>query len=365
MVENCILYGYEGSKPKEAIQLDIVHNDDLVPSMQVVKIKYDDLACDGIIIRNNEIYNYPRAIGSHTSVKGVFHKNITITQNYLHDLEEAAIKAYNYINLVISNNTIENSAIGVLAYTTLDNETGHYLDALPGTQPESLPTDYKINITENTIKNIHQYKTGSSLLWGDGIRIIGSKDRILPGISISKNKISDTKRSGIYVSYAPKGYIGSNTITGTSWHALYVDQCEASKVYYNKINTAGKAGSTYGGIGISSSGNSVIYKNTVKAAAKNGIFLYNSSTGCTIKANSINAAADNAIAVNLSSNNAKIISNKITGNTKSSLNNRGIFVYGANYASITLNTISSCRAKQEINTNNSKGSKISNNKINK
>ena len=364
IIDGCTMFGYNGDWLKEAIQLDIVHDDVLVPSMQTKEIYYDDLPCDGITITNNEVYDYPRAIGSHTSVKGVFHKNITISDNNFHDIAEAAMKAYNYVNVLISNNTITNAGAGVLAYTYINDSGVHYIDPLPGTTQESLPENYNFIIEGNVIKNIHQYSSGKSMLWGDGIRIIGSKDRPMTGVSVKKNTISDTARSGIFISDAPESYIRSNIVKRTQQHGIYVDQSYHSKIYYNKLYSPGKALSRYGGIGLSASNQSVVYKNTVKNAAKNGIFLYNSSNNCTLSTNTITGSSDNGISVNLKSNYAKISYNKITGNPDSTLNNRGIFIYGANYATIKYNTITSCQLKQEINKNNSVGSKSYRNTIN-
>ncbi len=151
IVDGCTLYGYQGSTPKEAIQLDIVHDDVLVPSMQMNEIHYDDLPCDGITITNNEVYDYPRAIGSHTSIKGVFHKNITISNNNFHDITEAAIKAYHYVNVLISNNIITNASAGVIVYTYINDSGIHYMNPLPGTIQEGLPENYHISI-EGSVK---------------------------------------------------------------------------------------------------------------------------------------------------------------------------------------------------------------------
>lgn len=362
-VENCKIYGYKGTRLKEAVHLDVVHDDVVVPSMQAVHIKYDDLPCDGIMIRNNEIYDYPRAIGSHISVKGVFHKNISIIDNQLHNIDEAAIKAYNYKNVVIRGNTIKNASAGILLYTAIDNEKEHYLNPLPGVKIEELPMDYNITIEGNTIRDMVQYKSGTSFLWGDGIRVIGNKERPVYGVSIIKNKIYSPKRFGIYITYAPNSYVGSNTLVNTSRHAIYLDYCDSAKVYYNQVYSPGKAGTTNGGIGVSISNKVVVYKNYVKNAAKNGIFLYNKSTKCVISNNSIVASADNGISVNEDSNYSNLKNNKIIGNVTDGINNRGIFVYKANYASISYNTISKCKKKQEINVNNSKGSKLYKNTI--
>lgn len=362
-VEGCTLYGYNGTTVKEAIQLDIVHDEIMVPSMQVEQLHYDDLACDGINIHNNEIYDYPRAIGSHTSIQGVYHKNITITNNNIHDIDEAAIKAYNYVNVSIKDNTISNASAGVLVYTYINNEKNHYLKPLPATIPESLPQNYGVVIEGNKINKIHQFGTGETINWGDGIRVMGSKERPLTGVSIKRNNIADMKRMGIYLSDAPESYLGSNIITRTDNHGIYVDQSYHSKVYYNKVYWPGKVGSSCGAIGISASNKSIVYKNLTKYAAKNGIFLYNSSTGCSISTNTVIGSSDNGIAVNLSSHYAKISYNKITGKKNSMLSNRGIFVYGANYASIKYNVITDCKEKQAINTNNSVNSKLYHNTI--
>lgn len=359
-IENCKIYGYDGTKLKEAIQIDIVHDNVIVPSNQSSKIKYDDLPCNGITITNNEIYDYPRAIGSHTSIKGVFHKNIVISGNKLHDIDEAAIKAYNYVNLQITNNTIKNCGVGILVYTQIDNSEEHYLSPLSTTKTKSLPDNYHITITGNHIQDIHKYQSGSNKLWGDGIRIIGSKNRPISGLTIQKNKISGTKRFGIYMNYALSSNIKSNTITKTTSHAILIDHSNYNKIYYNKIYYAGKTKSSNGGIGISASKNTTVYKNYIKSAANNGIFLYNKSTGCVIKGNYVISAGVNAIAIHRNSNNSDITSNIITGKK-----NRGIYVYGAYNTNITYNEVKGYKKSLAIATSNSKHSTLYKNVIKK
>lgn len=298
-IENCKLYGYSGTTLKEAIQLDIVHDSTIVPSMQSSSIVYDDLPCNTITIRNNEIYNYPRGIGSHTSVQGVFHSNITIEDNYIHDISEAAIKAYNYTKTNIKYNTIQRAAVGVLAYTTITNGEANYLPALPTTKKQALPKNYEIVIEGNTITNMRQYMQGSTPSWGDGIRVIGSKSRPLSNISIKKNEITKTARYGIFVEYAPKCYVGSNYITDTKRYAICIDHSNTGNLYWNQIKKAGAKGSNYGGIGVSSTQKLKIYKNTIQVTAKNGIYLNSANKNCNITYNKITGVpAAQAISVN-------------------------------------------------------------------
>lgn len=334
-VENCTLYGYLGSVLKEAIQIDIVHDDVILPSMQSDILKYDDLPCNGITIKNCEIYNYPRAVGSHTSVKGVFHKNIKITGNNFHDLKEAAIKAYNYVNLEVSNNTIKNAGIGVLVYTYIGNEGNHYLDPLSSTVKEALPDNYNILIKDNTISSIHAVKSSTSTLWGDGIRTLGNTERPLSGITLLNNTISDTERYGIFLEYTPGSNITGNKTANTSQNGIYlINQCDNSVISGNTVSKAGIINTNTGGIGLSASKKVSITANTISSPAKNGIFLYSKSILCTISGNSISSPGENGIALYQQSNGAIITANKIT-NYKL----RGIYAYQLGSGTINSNQI--------------------------
>lgn len=335
LIENCKIHGYDGAAPKEAIQLDIVHNNVVVPSNQSKYIKYDDLPCDGIIIRGNEIYDYPRAIGSHTSIKGVFHKNITITGNTLHDLTEAGIKAYNYENLEISNNDISNVGVGVLAYTYINNESNHYLDALSTTTQEPLPDNYNIKITNNTISDIHKAPSTAVTSWGDAIRVIGTYQRPLAGVTIENNTISATKRYGIFIEKAPDSTIVKNKINSTASTGIYLmNGCDNSNIQDNNMEKIGNTGGNAAGIGLLGTNNTTITKNTITSPAKNGIYLTSKSSSCNVSGNVIYSSGGNGIATYSNSDNTVIYGNFISG-----YNLNGIFAYDTASADISQNEI--------------------------
>lgn len=335
LIENCKLHGYDGESPKEAIQLDIVHNNVVVPSNQSKLIKYDDLPCDGILIRGNEIYDYPRAIGSHTSIKGVFHKNVTITKNTLHDLTEAGIKAYNYKNLVISYNSISDVGVGILAYTYISNESNHYLNALDTTVCEPLPDDYNIKITNNTIRNIHKSTSTAITSWGDAIRTIGTYTRPLNGVTIADNTIENTKRCGIFLEKTPGSTISDNTISDTADTGIYLfRECDNATIQNNTLKTLGAPGGNAGGIGLYSSSTASITNNTITSPAKNGIYLSKQSNSCNIASNKIYSCGGNAIAAYTNSDNAIIYSNFISGYSVN-----GIYAYDTSSADIDQNQI--------------------------
>ncbi len=344
LINNCTLYGYDGSNAKEAIQLDIVHDNVIVPSMQAEFIQYDDLACDGITITNCEIYNYPRAIGSHTSIKGVFHKNIVISENNLHDIKEVAIKAYNYVNVVISNNTITNAGTGVFAYSHFSNAKSHYLEALKTTRKEPLPTNYNIVIKNNTIHNTLQIKTASSAAWGDAIRAVGCKSRPLSGVTIKDNTITATERYGIFLERTPSSTIANNNISSTSSNGIYLLRtCNYTEITGNTLSEPGDMDNGTGsGIAISVSTDVTIADNSITSPAKDGIFIEEKSTSCTIANNTVLAAGDNAVALYSQSNETTVTNNTLTDYTS-----RGIYTYKINSAIITDNKINGQSGKSE------------------
>lgn len=358
-IENCKLYGYEGTIPKEAIQLDIVHDSVRVPSMQASTIKYDDLPCEGITITNNEIYDFPRAVGSHTSIKGVFHKNIEITHNNIHDIKEAAIKIYNYQDTIISDNTIKNSAVGIIVYTYLSNGKEHYLEALKRTKKEPLPTDYNILIKNNTLSHMKEVKTASGTSWGIGIRTIGSKTRPMAGVTIESNNISNTDRYGILLQKTPGSLVTKNTIKSTDVSGIYlIDTSNYSEISENTLTQSGNSDSSLsGGIGLSASTDVLITGNTVNSSAKDGIFLDKKSSSCTITGNTVNSVRGSAIALYGQSNESTVEDNILSKFYKN-----GIYTSKINSAILKRNTITGLVGKSEdgisITGNNSVKSNI-------
>lgn len=334
-IENCTLYGYGGTMLKEAIQLDIVHDNIVVPSMQEDHLTYDDLACSNILITGCNIYDYSRAIGSHTSVKGVYHKNITIHNNKLHDLQDTAIKAYNYINLKVSNNTIYNAAMGILVYTYIGNEKGHYLEALGTTKQVPLPANYNIIIKNNTIYDIVKSQSTSTATWGDAIHTIGNSSRPLSGVTIYNNTIRDIGRYGIFLEGTTGSTISRNKVTNTTNSGIYaISGSHYAKINDNILQKTGLLSQNAGGIGLNASKGASILNNSIAYPGKNGIFLYSKSNQSKISNNTITYPGENAIALYSQSNDAEVTSNIIKY-----YGINGIFTYGIKSANISGNKI--------------------------
>ncbi|MBS6559709.1 MAG: right-handed parallel beta-helix repeat-containing protein [Clostridiales bacterium] len=275
LIENCHLGDYRGeyTKIKEAIHLDVVHNQYLVPGT----VTYDDTANQDIIIRNNTIENYPRGIGSHSFVEGVYQKNITITGNTLKNIAEEAINIYGYENCQVTDNVIEDVNTGIRMYTLL--ATGKHLTALSNTKKEEVPSDYAITIQNNRIKNAGKY----------GIQLIGHKNFPVTGVSILNNTIQKTGDSGIML-------------------YTYVKQ---TTVKQNQITGAGNQGI---GIYVASSFNQLI-KNQIKTSKSNGIFI-SGSKGTKLVGNTISNSKQHGIWLAKGSDQTKVIQNKISTSKK-------------------------------------------------
>lgn len=303
LIEKCVLTGYSGKDAKEAIHLDIVHDQSMVPGTD----RYDDTTNQNIVIRNNTVKNYSRAVGSHSAVDGVFQKNVTITGNTFTNLREEAVKLYGFVNTKVTKNKIDGAKIGIRVYTYLSGAS--YKKALSGTKKEKLPSNYKIVISKNEIKNSKQY----------GIQMNGTKKRPLKGVIVSENKISVTKDSGIMIyQYCTKNIIKSNTITkaGNQGIGLY-KASNSNQVLDNKIIQA----KNYG-IYIGEALNNKIKSNGINKSGKHGIWINDGSHKTQLLSNRVTTPGDFGIGLR-KCKSVIVKSNKITASKEIALYMKG------------------------------------------
>lgn len=325
-IENCTLYGYHGKAPKEAIHLDIVHNEKMVPGTD----RWDDTPNQNIEINGNHIYDYSRAVGSHAAVDGVYQKNVKITANNFHNLSEEAVKLYGFKDSTVANNNIRDADIGIRVYTYLEGAS--YEKALSATKKEAQPSDYKITIENNSISKMKSY----------GIQTRGINTRPLKGISIrnntinnsadtgimiynytqysqiSRNKIQNTGRQGIGIYYAAnKNMVSENNISAPRMYGLYIGNAKKITVKNNVFTKSGQHGVCLGG----GSDNPLIQANVISSAKGNGISI-NGSRKAVIKSNKISSTKNSGIALNSNSPYAYIAYNNIQ-----SAGNQGIGIY--------------------------------------
>ena len=242
LIENCCFHGYGNDgdshrEPKEAVQLDVAHSVEIVPTNQW--ILWDDLPCKNITIQNCEFYDYSRAIGSHTAVAGVYHENIVIRNNVIRDMEEVALKLYQYKDSIVSGNEISNCAGGIVIYTELGNsKKDAYFKPLNG-KAAAEPKKLNIVIEENEIRDI----TVKSDAYGDAIRISATAELPMNGIEVRNNKISNTLRYGIFATTTSGLILSKNTIKQTTGYGIILEKdSKDADILDNQISHTGNCG---------------------------------------------------------------------------------------------------------------------------
>lgn len=194
VIEKCKLYGYRSYSnevKKEAIQIDIAHSDKIISK----GYPYDDTPCNNIIVRNNEIYDFARGIGTHSSVRGVYNNHVVIEDNNIHDLSAEAVYLFNFTDVTVNRNYMGNVGKGVLI-----KSSGKALyNRRPYVKEKILQdNDYNIKITNNRIEaNQLGGATGTIV----GIHAVGEEIRRIGGIEISQNQITSVGDLGIYLKY--------------------------------------------------------------------------------------------------------------------------------------------------------------------
>ncbi|MCH5268912.1 MAG: hypothetical protein J1E62_11320 [Lachnospiraceae bacterium] len=112
-VENCTFKGFTPSNQKshkECINID--GTDENTGGFRYNWSAHDKTTCKTVTIRNNTFQNVGTAIGSHTySAAGktqLYHENVKIYGNEVNGTYNAAIRALNWKDCVIKNNTLKN-----------------------------------------------------------------------------------------------------------------------------------------------------------------------------------------------------------------------------------------------------------------
>ena len=223
-ISNCKLYGFIPSTPtakKEAIQLDVVHSTKVISNAY----PYDDTPCRDITIKNNEIYKYARAIGTHSAVDRLYQDNIRIENNYIHDLSSEGIYCYNFTNVSILNNRIKKVAKAIMIKTDNNENGAAYYNRKSGIKPVILENDaFNYTISGNTLlsKDIAGYSSVSI-----GVQIFGSSRYPIGNINISNNIISG-EFLDLYMKYVCNVKVTDNDFTHDTYRAN-----ESSNVIYN------------------------------------------------------------------------------------------------------------------------------------
>ena len=345
-VQNCDISGYQGTSLKEALQLDITHTTSWLPAFG----SYDDTACNNILIENNRIYDFPRGIGSHMAVKGIYNRNIVIQNNEFDHLSDEGILAYNYENLSVISNSFKNVGLAIEARnrsyckkesTDMKNPLDQNVDTTP-------LSNYGLIITSNTIVNLT--KT-SDMKRSSGIRVLGKEGAKYTGVVIKENKIQ-TYQDGIYLEHVENATVADNNIID-SYRGIHNQFGLSVAINSNKIRNCRSDGLvSYSGYKLE------IKENEIKENKGSGIVLANASNYNTIAKNTISSNKKQGIHIQNGCYDIKIIANTVVDSTingmriyngcndiamqKNTIQNsgmQGIYLYNSKNNTITWNTV--------------------------
>lgn len=363
-ISGCELYGFEADAKgtdKEAIQLDFC-DEELVGNGG----PYDDTPCTKITIKNCKFHDYPRAIGGHCIVEGMYHKDITITGNEFTDMEGYAVYGYNVADVTVKNNTFKEVGGAVMIKNCPRGASKSTRARQSGVKAMTISNhDYSIVISDNTINtakvkaaDISGSDSGESSK-GRGIDIYAKEDDLIKNVTISGNTIT-ADSCGIFLTNIKDVSVTGNTIDRSA-NAYDVTETkfveEGIKLYgvtgtFSNNTVSGTNSAKYeNGTALRDGTDVTVDGLTINPTAKNGIAVYSSTL--TGSGSTVNGAAEHGIVVayegrinisdsTISNNGAKGIS--LTGESTANISDSSIF---GNKNDTGINAMTGC--KLEVN----------------
>ncbi len=156
VIENCSFVGFRPDEDKRSYKecINVDGTDEVTKGFNFDWSSHDKTVCKNITIRNNSFKNIGTAVGSHTySANGsqqLYHENVQITGNVVENTYNAPVRALNWKDCVIKNNTFKNTA---------SLEDGKLNDAGKQTRYVAVFLRGVVNpvVTENTFDTLHYY----------------------------------------------------------------------------------------------------------------------------------------------------------------------------------------------------------------
>lgn len=308
-IENCRFLGFVdpgGRDISEAVQIDLATDVGAFGGFG----PYDSTPCADIEMRGCYVgasgtagtTAWPRGIGTHNGRIGLWQRDIRVVGNTFEGCLQYAVVAYNWRDIIVSDNLMRDCGAGVRVRSTDTTKTEH--TKLPnGTQTGASQPVSDVAITGNSITG----NTG----YDDSINIEGEATGRVQAVTISGN-VCDTSvdtENGMRIVYASDVAITGNTVTNMSGAAISKEQCIGSTVSGNRV---------FGGAGAGISANTCsrlkIVGNTVSEVGTVGVWLVGGSV-ITVESNLITSpsrAASGQYGIRLSTSVADV---NIVGNT--------------------------------------------------
>ncbi|MBQ9541652.1 MAG: right-handed parallel beta-helix repeat-containing protein [Ruminococcus sp.] len=336
-VEGCSFHEYYGPKYKEAIQFDILNNENLFEGYA----PFDDTPCDNVIIKNNDFYDLMRGIGSHSATIGEYYTNFSISGNTFSNIYDSAIIMENYRRCTIENNTMTGVGSGidfknmtymevsgynapVAGYNGVYDRINDFSDtiikgnSILAVLTDECPKPFGINLYGKLVQNTafpdHDYKVEGVLIDSNNITTAGTALQMTDatGVIVNSNVLGTVTDGSIYennlmnVKYSTDVSVKNNSLIGSNGHSIAVVGGSANSVTSNNCMNSAACG-----IAADKNAQLKITGNTVQSSAHSGISVGGGSVA-EVKGNTITGAEESGVKISDTAG-INVINNAISG----------------------------------------------------
>lgn len=292
---NCRFEGFkdntvdQSSGFREAIQVDWA-----IP-LSGINGAMDGTPCKNILVQgcyfgaSSRLGGFGRAVGSHTSYDATtYAEDIKILGNRIEATLVEGIRAYAWKTVVISQNTISGTgSAGIIV-----------------TGPDPAVAGYAIACQDIVVQgNILGAAGGSS-----PIRVVGFATARPTGLNFTKNRVTSSGSTGIYVSQADKPLVAANQVSNCTSSSIYVIDSSDPQIDGNQANNA-----TGTSIGVQGCTGGHVVDNVVNGSGSHGI-LVSGGSNVSVTKNRIVGALGSGIRATSNAVRPRIIGNTILRN---------------------------------------------------
>ncbi len=359
----------------EALQIDVLKDGYFNYPAQ------DGTPTKNITVTGCTFENVLRGIGTHTAIAGHYFDGMVIKGNTFKNIESYAVRALNYINSDISENTIIDCGSGITCGTVTNEALVNFYAPLNGAQ---IRQDINVSIRNNTVS----LKSNGADKVAFGIRLVGAKvnnykdrdgktfsaDCRISGVRVENNtvtgSVTETNYYALYIVGAVGSEYGKNSnvsiknnrinfgYNGETSNTVYGIRAENSeKVYFYANTVTDNATNVNSCVTVDGSADIYLEKNTLSGAKSFGIRLQNTK-GASVVSNTVSNIGSNGIYVLSGCTDVNIKSNKLKA-----FSGYGIAISDGKVNSISSNKIYSAKKYSIYLTGKAKAETVSSNYI--
>lgn len=297
-----------GREISETIQVDGAFTGGAIPGMAASG--YDNTPCDNVLVEGcsarpyGSLGSFGRLVGSHSYVDNVFHTRIRVIGNYATGLGDYAVRAYNWWDAVVANNTFYSC-------------NGAFMADVPTTPAAATVGHEGFTFVGNNCRSMGVQNGGTAVL-DYAVRVEGIDSPSVPvrEVIITGNVLKGiaNAQAAIRCQNVADAVVSNNVIkdgTGTATRGINIVGCSNATITGNKISTVNGVGIHIYDGAVNTSGYPTVSGNTVKDTGDAGIHI--NSAEPTVTGNNVNGVNGGVagLAIYNNASNAQVSGNKI------------------------------------------------------